>query len=51
MFKRIIYDNWADWVPYVAFAVTAVIFLAFVGRALAVRREHADAMSRLPLDD
>lgn len=51
MFKRVIYDNWADWVPYLSFGVTAIVFLAFTIRAITLRKERADQMSRMPLDD
>ena len=29
MYKRIIYDSALDWVPYIAFGVTAAVFLIF----------------------
>lgn len=51
MYKRIIYDSALDWVPYVAFAVTAAVFLVFVVRAFLLRKESAARLSRLPLDD
>lgn len=51
MFKRVIYDNWADWIPYVAFGITALVFFSFVIRAITLRKERADQMSRIPLDD
>ncbi len=51
MYKRVLYENWAEWVPYLAFGVTALVFLSFVVRALTLRRERADQMARLPLED
>lgn len=51
MYKRLIYDSALDWVPYVAFAVTAAVFITFIVRAISLRRERADKLSRLPLDD
>ena len=51
MYKRVLYENWAEWVPYLAFAVTAVVFISFVVRALTLRRERADQMARLPLEE
>jgi len=50
MYKRVLYENWADWVPYLAFGVTALVFLSFVVRALTLRRERAEQMARLPLE-
>jgi hypothetical protein len=51
MFKRVIYDNWTDWVPYISFGVTALVFLTFTIRAMTMRKDSADRMARLPLDD
>lgn len=51
MYKRIIYDSALDWVPYLAFGVTLAVFLVFVVRAIALRKDSADKFSRLPLDD
>jgi len=51
MYKRIIYDSALDWVPYVAFGVTAAVFFFFVIRAIKLRKDSADKLSHLPLDD
>jgi hypothetical protein len=51
MFKQVIYETWLDWVPYVAFGVTAAVFFTFVIRAIALNKERASEMARLPLDD
>ncbi len=51
MFKRVIYDTWTDWIPYVAFGITALVFFSFVIRAITLRKERADEMARIPLDD
>ncbi|MFO1486801.1 MAG: hypothetical protein U1F71_25805 [Verrucomicrobiaceae bacterium] len=51
MYKRLIYDTALDWVPYVAFAVTAIVFITFVVRAISLRKDRADQLSRIPLDD
>jgi len=51
MYKRVLYEKWADWVPYVAFGITALVFLSFVVRAVTLRRERADQMARLPLEE
>lgn len=50
MCNRVIYENWADWVPFVAFGVTAAVFISFVVRAITLRREPAERLARLPLD-
>lgn len=51
MFKRIIYDSWHDWAPLIAFAFTFAFFLVMVIRGLALKKEQADRLSQLPLDD
>lgn len=51
MFRSVIYEAWLNWVPCLAFAVTAGVFLTFALRALNLRRERAEEMARLPLDD
>ncbi len=51
MYKRLIYDSALDWVPYLAFGVTAAVFLLFIIRAIKLRKESADKLSQLPLDD
>lgn len=51
MFKHVIYENCLEWVPWVAFGVTAAVFLVCAGRALCLRKEKTDQMARLPLDD
>lgn len=51
MYKRLIYDSALDWVPYLAFGVTAAVFILFVVRAIKLRKESADQLSHLPLDD
>lgn len=51
MYKRLIYDSALEWVPYVAFGVTTLVFVIFMARAVSLRRERADQLSRMPLDD
>jgi membrane protein implicated in regulation of membrane protease activity len=50
MFRHIIYESWSVWVPCVAFAVTAGVFLYFAAQALRLRKERGEELSRLPLD-
>ncbi|MEZ5386297.1 MAG: hypothetical protein R3F13_12355 [Prosthecobacter sp.] len=51
MYKRIIYDSALDWVPYLAFGITAAVFITFVYRAIKLKQTSADKLSRIPLDD
>jgi len=50
MYSRVIYESWADWVPYIAFAIMAGVFLTFVVRAIRMRPEPAEKLARMPLD-
>ena len=49
MFKRLIYEEWHEWVPIAAFLLTALAFLILVGRALIMKREKAERLAGLPL--
>ncbi len=51
MYKRIIYDSALDWVPYLAFGITFAVFLIFIVRAIGLRKDSAEKLSRVPLDD
>ncbi len=51
MFRHVIYENFLDWVPFVAFGVTALVFFSFVIRAIFLKKESADRLARIPLDD
>ena len=51
MWDRIQYADWADIVPYLAFFLTFGVFLIIAVRALFMRREKAQEMAELPLQD
>ena len=51
MFKRLSYDEWQMMIPIIAFLITFIGFLVFTIRAICMRREEANQLSRLPLDD
>lgn len=51
MFRRVLYENWHDLVPVVAFCFTFSVFVIAFIRALLMRKETVMAMSLLPLDD
>ncbi len=51
MWKRVIYAEWADVVPYIAFFLTFGVFLVLAVRALLMRRKVAERMAQLPLED
>lgn len=51
MFRNVIYETWLNWVPYVAFGVTMAVFITFSLRAIVLRKDRAEQLARLPLDD
>lgn len=51
MFRNVVYEAWLNWVPYVAFGITAAVFVTFAVRAIGLRKDHAEHLARLPLDD
>jgi FtsH-binding integral membrane protein len=51
MFNRVAYENWHNVVPFIAFGTTALVFLTMSIRALLLRKDKAEKMSHLPLDD
>lgn len=51
MFKRIIYDDWTNVVPIVAFLLTFAVFIYFFIQALRLRKSHTERLARLPLED
>ena len=51
MWKRIVYAEWADIIPYLTFFLTFGVFLILAVRALMMRRSQAERMAHLPLED
>lgn len=51
MWKRIIYAEWAEIVPYLAFFLTFGVFLILSIRALTMRKQQATRLAHLPLED
>lgn len=51
MYNRVAYESWHDIVPFIAFGVTSLFFLAMSLRGLLLRKDKAQAMARLPLND
>jgi hypothetical protein len=50
LFKRMILDQWTDWLPAVSFALVFLVFLFAVVRALAGSRHRIDYLAALPFD-
>lgn len=51
MYSRVLYEDWHNIVPVVAFAVTFAVFTFAFIRSLVMRKDKADAMAAKPLDD
>lgn len=51
MFQRVIYDQWADYVPFISFGLTFLVFLAICVRACFLRKEKVRHLENLPLND
>ena len=51
MFNRVSYEQWHDIVPFIAFGATVLVFLTMSVRGLMLRKDKAEQLSHLPLDD
>jgi hypothetical protein len=51
MFKRIFHEEWTTTVPIIAFILTFSIFLIIFVRAIRMKKNTRDYLSRLPLQD
>ena len=51
MYKRIVLEEWQNLVPLFSFAVTFGIFACAVIRAIFLKKERADRLSRLPFEE
>jgi hypothetical protein len=51
MFKRILVEEWATWVPIISFVLIAAVFIAVTIRALRIKKDERERLAALPLDD
>ncbi len=51
MFRRVILENWLEFVPYICFGLIAGSFLVIVIRAIMMKKSEVERLSRLPLSD
>ena len=51
MFKRMILEDWQNYVPYFSTGVAIAIFFAGIIFALRMKKDKADHMANLPLED
>lgn len=51
MYSRLTYESWTDLIPLAAFVFTILFFSVVAWRGIRLRKEKADRMAALPLDD
>jgi hypothetical protein len=51
MFKRVIFENWTEWIPELSFWLTFGVFLAIVLRVVVMKRGTIEHLENLPLED
>jgi hypothetical protein len=51
MFRRVIIEDWHQYLPMIGFALTFGVFLFMLLRALLMRREKCHALAHLPLEE
>jgi hypothetical protein len=50
MFKRVIIENWALYVPFISFFIFATVFIAVTIRALRIGKTERERLASLPLE-
>jgi cbb3-type cytochrome oxidase subunit 3 len=50
MFKRMIVEDWAHYIPFISFFIFAVVFIAVTIRALRIGKKERARLASLPLD-
>jgi len=51
MFKRIIYENWQQIIPIIAFVLTFGVFIINCIYAIIMKKNHAEKLAMVVLDD
>ncbi|MES2660374.1 MAG: hypothetical protein V4689_17250 [Verrucomicrobiota bacterium] len=51
MFKRILVEDWATWVPIISFILIAGVFIVVTVRALRISPTERKHLESLPLED
>ena len=50
-FKRVVFEDWALWMPMVSFGIFFLIFVITSIRAILMRKTDRERLAALPLDD
>jgi hypothetical protein len=51
MFKRMIVEDWAHYIPFVAFFIFAAVFIVVTIRALRLGKAERNRLASLPLEN
>lgn len=51
MFRRVILEDWQEWVPYASTGVLFFIYFVMVIWALLMRKPRAEKMANLPIEN
>jgi hypothetical protein len=51
MFKRILVEDWATYIPIISFVLIAGVFIAVTIRALRIDKRERTRLASLPLED
>jgi hypothetical protein len=50
MFKRVIFEDWAYYIPFIAFFIFFVVFVVITIRALRLEKSERTRLASLPLE-
>ena len=51
MFKRVIHEEWMEFIPYAAFGIIFAVFIVATIRALRIKTTDREHLAALPLDN
>jgi cbb3-type cytochrome oxidase subunit 3 len=51
MFKRMIVEDWAYYIPFISFFIFAIVFAAVTVRALRIGKKERTRLASLPLEN
>lgn len=50
-FKRVVFEDWALWMPMISFGIFFLIFVITSIRAILMRKSDRERLAALPLED
>jgi hypothetical protein len=50
-FKRVVFEDWALWMPMISFGIFFLIFVITSIRAILMRKTDRERLAALPLED